>query len=171
MTFLYPFDIVSDLKDDTCGFNLRDWYYWKAELHGVYHNTILRIDNKFPWIRNIYPFQKWDPSSAVEIVKKNFRGILPIPFYLETNVVSDFDVLSRYFKNVPSTFGAGLYNNIRYLIGMRFHSIVFATQSGIPFISLSYQPKNNTFCSDMGLDMLSVDIYKINELEKKNRLY
>lgn len=167
LTFLYPFNVVNEVKNDVCGFNLRDWYYWRGTLYGNYHNLMTKIDNKFSWIRKIYPFQKWDPNKSVKILKKNFKYILPIPFYFETTASNDLDVLSRYFKNVPSTFDAGIYNNIRYLIGMRYHSIVFAAQLGIPFISLSYQPKNYTFCSSMGLDMLSVDIYKISELENK----
>ena len=167
LTFLYPFDVVNEVKNDVCGFNLRDWYYWRGTLHGDYHNLMLKMDNRFPWIRKIYRFRKWNPNKTVKIVKKNFKDVLPIPFYFETTVINDLDILSRYFENVPSTFDASIYNSIRYLIGMRYHSIVFATQFGIPFISLSYQPKNETFCSDMGLDMLSVDMYKINELENK----
>lgn len=167
LTFLYPFNAVRKVGEDICGFNLRDWYYWKAELHGNYHNLMQKMDNKFPLIKKFYPFKKWNPNKTVKIVKKNFKDVLPMPFYFETNVINDVDILSRYFKNTPSTFDACLYNNIRYLIGMRYHSIVFATQCGIPFISLSYQPKNDRFCSDMGLDILSIDIYNINELEKR----
>ena len=167
LTFLYPFDIANEIKNDVCGLNLRKWYYWKGELYGDYHNLMLKIDNTFPLIKRIYPFKKWDPDKTAETVKNNFKDVLPIPFYFEKNVVNDIDVLSRYFKNIPSTFDAGLYNNVRYLIGMRYHSIIFAAQCGIPFISLSYQPKNNTFCSDIGLDMLSVDIYETNKLEDK----
>jgi hypothetical protein len=167
LTFLYPFDVVKGVKNDVCGFNLRDWYYWKATHFGNYYNVMVKLNNISPLIRRIYPFRKWDPDEAVVIVKKNFKYVLPIPFYFERNVINDLDVLSKYFGNIPSTFGADQYNKIRYLIGMRYHSIVFATQCGIPFLSLSYQPKNDTFCSDIGLDMLSVDIYKINGLESK----
>jgi polysaccharide pyruvyl transferase WcaK-like protein len=167
LTFLYPFDVVSEVKDDVCGFNLRDWYYWKCVLHGHYYNIIRRLDRRFPWLEKIYPFEKWDPNIVVEIVKRMFKEILPIPFYFESNALNDLNVLSKYFKKVPSPFNINIYNNIRYLVGMRYHSIVFATQCGIPFISLSYQPKNINFCSEIGLDILSADIYKINELNRK----
>lgn len=167
LTFLYPFHVISEVKGDVCGLNLRDWHYWKGILHGHYYNLMRKIENKFSVVKKIYPFAKWSPSTAVKIVKKDFKDVLPIPFYFESNVTNDVDVLSRYFKNVPSLFSINLYNNIRYLVGMRYHSVVFATQCGIPFVSLSYQPKNDTFCSGMGLDMLSVDIYKVDELETK----
>ena len=61
----------------------------------------------------------------IEIVNKNFNKALPIPFYFEKNkiyyilgknMLNDVDALSKYFKNVPSTFNVKLYNNIRYLI-------------------------------------------------------
>ena len=167
LTFLYPFDIVKEIEEDICGLNLRDWYYWNATLHGGYHNSMLKVNRIIPWIKKIYPFPKWSPAKVVKIVEKNFKDVLPIPFYFGANNINDRDVLLRYFERVPSNFNPSVYSNIRYLIGMRYHSIVFAAQCGIPFVSLSYQPKNDTFCSDTGLDMLSVDIYKINKIESK----
>ncbi len=167
LTFLYPFDVASEVKDDICGLNLRDWCYWSGTLHGNYYNVMSKINAKFPFIEYVYPFKKWEPNKTVMCIMNNFKSVLPMPFYFETNTLNDHDILSRYFKNVPQTFKPDLYNSIHYLIGMRFHSIVFATQCGIPFISLSYQPKNAAFCSDMGLDILSMDIYKMNQLEDK----
>lgn len=167
LTFLYPFGVVSEVNEDICGFNLRDWYYWKATFRGRYHNAMQIMDRKYPSMRRIYPFAKWNPDKAVEIVKRRFKDILPLPLYFKSNVPNDVDILSRAFEKVPFLFSIDPYQSIRFLVGMRFHSIVFATQCGIPFISLSYQPKNSSFCADMGLDMLSVDIYKIHELESK----
>ena len=167
LTFLYPLNVVKEVEEDTCGLNLRDWYYWNATLHGGYHNSMLKVNRKIPWIKKIYPFPKWSPDKVVKIVEKNFNEVLPIPFYFEANNINDREVLLRYFERVPSNFNPSVYSNIRYLIGMRYHSIVFAAQCGIPFVSLSYQPKNDTFCSDTSLDMLSVDIYKINKIESK----
>lgn len=168
LTFLYPFDVVNEIKRDICGFNLRDWYYWKGTLHGHYYNIMKKLDKTYPSLQKIYPaFQKWDPYKVTMIVKRNFKDISPLPFYFESTFTNDFDILSKYFKNVPTFFNIEFYNKIRYLIGMRYHSIVFATQCGIPFISLSYQPKNFNYCSDMHLDQLSINIYKLNDLQKK----
>ena len=167
LTFLYPFGVISEVKDDVCGLNLRYWYYWKATLRNPYHNLMLTMDHRFPGIRKIYPFKKWNPNEAANIVSESFKTVVPMPFYFEKETMNDVAILSNYFENIPQTYDEGLYNNIRYLIGMRFHSIVFATQCGIPFISLSYQRKNIAFCSDMKLETLSVDLDCVNELENK----
>ena len=58
LTFLYPFDVVDEVKEDVCGFNLRDWYYWKSELYGHYYNLMLKANSKFPLIRKI----RFDPD-------------------------------------------------------------------------------------------------------------
>jgi len=174
LTFLSPWDVCSEVKADVCGLNLRDWYYWQSELHGRWHHFMERIDSV--WSRRFYPFAKWNPDETVRRVKESFERVLPIPFYFEKkengglpgrNTLNDINVLSKYFSEVPSVFDPTQYQHIRYLMGMRYHSIVFAVQCGIPFLSLSYQPKNDTFCSDMGLDVLSLDIYKTDEWEQK----
>ena len=167
LTFLYPLDIANEVKEDICGLNLRDWYYWSGTLHGPYYNLMKTLNVKFPFIKCLYPFKKWEPSRTVMCIRNNFKYVLPMPFYFEANTLNDHDVMSRYFQNVPQTFKPDIYNSIHYLIGMRFHSIVFATQCGVPFISLSYQPKNAEFCSGMGLDILSMDIYEMNKLVDK----
>ncbi|MGA1840025.1 MAG: polysaccharide pyruvyl transferase family protein [bacterium] len=167
LTFLCPFNIVDVKKDDICGLNLRYWFYWKAQLHGSYHNLMIKMNNIYSVLKNIYPLKKWEPDKAVEIIKRNFKYILPITFYSEKNAINDYVILSGYFKNVAPFFDTSLYDKIRYLVGMRYHSIVFAVQCGIPFISLSYQPKSMKFCSDIDLKMLSVDIFNLNELDDK----
>ncbi|MGA1864507.1 MAG: polysaccharide pyruvyl transferase family protein, partial [bacterium] len=167
LTFLYPFDIVDEKKDDICGFNLRYWFFWKAQLHGGYHNLMIKMNSICSVLKNIYPLKKWEPDKTVEIIKRNFKHILPITFYSEENTINDYVILSGYFKNVNPLFDISLYDKIRYLVGMRYHSIIFAVQCGIPFISLSYQPKSIKFCSDIDLSMLSVDIFNLNELEDK----
>lgn len=125
------------------------------------------MNNMSSVFKKIYPLKKWTPDKAVEIINRNFKYILPIPFYSEKNAINDYIILSRYFQDVSPFFDITLYNKIRYLVGMRYHSIIFATQCGIPFISLSYQPKTEKFCSDIGLKMLSVDIFNLKELESK----
>lgn len=167
LTFLYPFNIVEEVKEDICGVNLRPWHYWQGNPYGYYFFVMKNFINKLSFVEKMYPFPKWDADKTIQIIEQNFKNVLPIPFYFENNIRNDVDILSQYFSNVSQKMDMDLYKNIRYLIGMRYHSIVFAIQCGIPFISLSYQPKNMSLCSDMDFNELSCSIYRIAELEGK----
>jgi len=167
LTFLYPYDIKEEIKHDSCGLNIRPWHYWNFVLNGSYHNFMSKIDIKYPSLKKYYFMPKWDEERAVSTVFKSFKAVEPIPFYFEVNNKNDFTVMSKYFNELAAEYDENTYNNIRYLIGMRFHSILFATQYGIPFLSLSYQPKNSNYLNDADLKDLSVDIYNNSELNTR----
>jgi glycosyltransferase involved in cell wall biosynthesis len=59
---------------------------------------------------------------------------------------------------VPGSFDPAQIAAHNYFVGMRLHGLIFSCQMGIPFLSLSYQPKNEAFCSDLGLKNLSVPL-------------
>jgi glycosyltransferase involved in cell wall biosynthesis/MoaA/NifB/PqqE/SkfB family radical SAM enzyme len=128
LTHLYPFDVVDPVEADTCGLSFRPW-----------------------------SDPKWEPEKACETIKRRFARLLPLPFYLEQGKENDHDVLSPLLGQVNDGIPLpDLHRLCRYVIGMRFHSLVFACQMGIPFVSLSYQPKNERFCKALGMDDLSV---------------
>lgn len=168
LTFLYPFKIVDVVEDNICGLSLMHWFWWRNDNWGCYHNIMKFLNKHIPIFERIYLGKKWNPQISVRIIRSKFSEVYPIPFYFEEGANNDIRLLKRYFQNVPERFDISTYGKIRYLVGMRYHSIVFATQCGIPFISLSYEPKNDEFCSELGLDVLSLDIYKkMDELESK----
>lgn len=174
ITFLFPWDVVAEVKEDRCGLSLRDWYYWKAVLYGRHHRWMCRWDS--PGMRRIYPFSRWAPDKIVRRIEKYFQDVVPMPFYFDAdrknsppgrNMLNDVSLLSNYFPNVPTSFEPAQYSHIRYLLGMRYHALVFAVQCGVPFLSLSYQPKNKIFCADMEMEKLSLDIYDLNDWGQK----
>lgn len=167
LTFLYPLEIADEEKDEVCGLSLRDWYYWKADLYSDYWKIMSNLDNKYAWLKKIYPFKKWSPDSVVDIVEKEFSNIIPIPFDFNKGKKNDYTLMRQYFADVPNQFIEENYMRIRYIVGMRFHSLVFAVQSGIPFVSLTYQPKNESFCTDIGLEYLSQDIYDLHSFRER----
>lgn len=167
LTFLFPFNVVPEIKDDISGVNLRDWYYWKSEFFGTFYSVMKRLNNRFPQIEKIYPFEKWNPDKAIKIIQENFKDILSLPLSFSKDNMSDVDILKKHFGDVPSQIDLSIYGKIRYLIGMRLHSLIFSMQFGVPFISLSYQPKNFSFCSDNNLNILSCDIYDLKQLKEK----
>jgi polysaccharide pyruvyl transferase WcaK-like protein len=169
LTFLQPFEVAAEVKEDVCALNLRYWQYWKGDYQSYYYYFMEKIVNKMTNASKIYPFTKWDQEKLSSKIKNSFDKILPMPIYFEnaSGVINDHDLMEKYFNGLPTDFSQDILDKTRYLIGMRLHSIIFAMQAGIPFLSLSYQPKNVNFCVDSGLGDLSVDIYDLKDLDKK----
>jgi len=167
ITFLYPYDVVIQNMDDICGVNLRWWYYWRCEHFGRYYRFISYLNRIIPGFEKVYPLAKWKPDKAIKIIKNSFDELLPLPLYSGRKRKTDSGVLGRYFQEVNDSFMPAAYQNCRYIVGMRLHSTIFACQMGIPFISLSYQPKNDEFCRSIGMDRFSVDIFGLNVLKDR----
>jgi polysaccharide pyruvyl transferase WcaK-like protein len=71
-----------------------------------------------------------------------------------------------FFERMDDQFRPATLAESRYLVGMRLHSLIFACQMGIPFVSLSYQPKNAAFCADVGMEAVSVSPYDRHQLDR-----
>ena len=170
LTFLYPAEIIEVSQNEICSLNLIKINFWKAdkEVKSIF-NDFMKIVNKFnkifPLIENIYPLPKWQASKTVKSIKKNFSEIIPAPLYFENHNQNDYYALSEFFDNCPNRFSFDLYKNTKYSIAMRLHSIIFSCQMGIPFISLSYSPKNSEFCKSIEMSDFSIDIYNLSNLE------
>lgn len=164
ITFLFPYEVAPDVPEDSCALNLRDWFFWNSELDGWFHRKMVRLDRKYRKLEKYYPFERWRPWRVVRFVRQHFDHVYPFPFYFESGRRNDYGVLSEYFSETPSYFDETLLERVRYLVAMRFHALVFALQRAVPFLSLSYQPKNAMFCRDLGLPQLSVDIYSLKDL-------
>ena len=118
------------------------------------------IPKKLESINKLWIGKKWDEKKLIELLSYFGAQILPMPFEFDGNSSdTDFRLLGQYFENVPKAFDIGWYGQIRYLVAMRFHAIVFSVQCGIPFINLSYQPKCTNFCRDIGMGEYCLDIY------------
>jgi polysaccharide pyruvyl transferase WcaK-like protein len=159
LTFLYPYDITTPSDAQVCGLNLRPWRFWSGEHKGVQDQLMTKLHAHMPALANLYPFARWDPLKAVTSLRNRFAELVALPLYLEDNVENDRDVLLRFFSQVPYFFSDEVFDACRYIVSMRLHGLIFACQKGIPFLSLSYQPKNEHFCSALGLSENSVNIF------------
>jgi polysaccharide pyruvyl transferase WcaK-like protein len=137
ITFYDPLPIAEPQENDVCGVNLRPW----------------DVD--------------WDISLCKDILKKHFKELIALPFHCGDN---DTQCDTESLLGIPIAEGISLdeaYTRCQFIVGMRFHSIVYAVQSGIPFLSLPYWPKNYRLCSDLGLTEYLVELGNIEILGDK----
>ena len=168
LTFLYPWP-VSDLKNDAtnvCGLNLLPWHWWSFQYKGRADKWLRRLARKFPVVERLYPFPRWNPARAVEIVRREFRSVLPLPFYHEPGQPSDGALLRRFFGRVEDAFSSETMAACGTLVAMRLHAAIFACQMGIPFISLAYQPKVGQFCRAIAHERYCVSLFRPAELQQ-----
>jgi polysaccharide pyruvyl transferase WcaK-like protein len=164
LTFLYPYDIVPEAEADVCGLNLRPWVSWHGEFWGTHDRVMRKLDARWPSLVALSPFSKWSPDRAVATLSEGFDKLVPLPLYLEPAMQNDQSVLSAHFEKVPSGFPEEEMDRCRFVASMRFHGLVFACQKGIPFLSFSYQPKNERFCQALGMEHLSLSLFDLSRL-------
>lgn len=168
ISYLYPYPVIKKpTSKDICALNLRNWFWWDSELFSEEHETFSRRDSKYKWYKTAHYFNRWDPDNLVRILKRKFKHVNPYPLYFGGYDITDNEILSKYFTSVSKTYDHAKLTKSRYLVGMRLHSLIFACQSGIPFISLSYEPKNINYCNDIGLPELSIPPKKYRQIRKK----
>src|SRR5258706_11473457 len=168
LTFLYPY-APSGLKNcdsDVCGLNLLPWDFWPFQYKGTADRFLRHFTKKFPTIEKLYPFPKWNPARAVEVVRQEFSTVMPLPFYREPGQPSDGEVLCRFFSRVEDTFSPETLSGCGAIIAMRLHAAIFACQMGIPFVSFDYQPKNRWFCRTIGHESYCVSLFRPAELKQ-----
>jgi len=61
------------------------------------------------------------------------------------------------------------FQNARFVIGMRFHSLILATITQTPFISISYSQKNSSFLKDNNFKEADIKPKQLSKEELKNR--
>lgn len=156
LTFLYSLKDEYDISDEkTIALNLRNWHPWNVQYNSLIYKSFKRIDSYIP-LRDRRIFSRWSPKETTrwlkEYSKKKGFNIQPIPLYFFNRALNDYIFLSKYFDTVNVTnLEESIYEiaKARFLIGMRLHSLIAATQLGKPFVALGYQPKVRKYCEDI----------------------
>lgn len=84
--------------------------------------------------------------------------------------------LPQYYKErcklldyYPPEIVMSIIQHLKLLIGMRFHSLIFAYRMNIPFIGISYEEKCSNFLQEIGKKIFRVE--SINTTELKTEIY
>lgn len=113
-------------------------------------------------------------QSIVEIILKQYPdyGIVLLPqiFNIQDSKVADYNFFIELAKRqkdkriivIPDKYSSDIQqtiiSNAEFLIGARYHSIVFALNNNVPFIALSYEHKMSGLLESLGNQGCTVDI-------------
>ena len=167
LTFLYPYqndDVRS--QSDSVAVSLRPW---KPNLFKQYTKNFHRFNKliyKFPFLQSMLGL--WDIKEFARIVNKQSASkIMPFPLHIsEKN--GDNELMQTYFDaNKDIEFNIDDLKQSEYLIGMRLHSLIFATQLGIPFVAISYASKIDNYLEEIGLSNFVVNVNGYKALPNK----
>jgi|GEM_PF-1890747 len=102
--------------------------------------------------------QGYDPMQWATAIHKLGESNDIVPFPLRFGTSHDSDLFrSLGFQNFFPEFSINPLYECPYLIGTRYHSIIFALQVGIPFVAVLYDDKVRRLLEDNQLQDLGVD--------------
>jgi polysaccharide pyruvyl transferase CsaB len=88
--------------------------------------------------------------------------------------VMDLMTVKERVHAIPVTYPpdvtAGLISRCRALVGMRLHSLVFASGAGVPAVALAYDPKVHNFMRSLGMSEYVQDLPGIDVTELISKL-
>jgi len=156
LTFLYPFEVVDWTETERCALNLRPWSPPTPHRDGWVGRLLERASSSKP--------AHWDAAAVVELVRRRFEQVTPMAMYDEPGQPGDAELLARLVGPCEAAFDPTRLETSRYLVAMRLHALIFACQMGIPFVSLSYQPKNRALCAELGMEWASTPLGRCDDL-------
>lgn len=162
LTFLYPYQSKdSKIITNKVAVSLRPWHANPFKQYSKNYHRFNRWARRFPILPKL--FGLWDPEAFVTKLKTSVTEQL-IAFPLHLNPEKGDDVLmSKYLEfSEFKDFDISVLRQSDYLIGMRLHAVIFATQMGIPFIALNYASKVRNYVEDLGMEdsVLEIENYK-----------
>jgi len=156
---LVPIEILSEITENYIVF-VPNSLTWHPDFKNKDQN---KIDNFYVKIINEL-IKRYSDSKIV---------LLPQLFYDETKSDADYFIkLSKLITSenlicLPETICSDIQQKIisksRFVIGSRYHSIVFSINNEVPFISLSYEHKMTGLLELLYLSNRSIDILSIGE--------
>lgn len=152
----------SDLVHPLLGVALRSWNFripeeeWLQEIIAGCDQYLDHTDGTILFI----------PFHNHEILQSSDRSISLLVKERMRNRDRAFVLASNYRPREI----CGVIGNCDYVLGMRLHSLIFASKMCVPFVGLSYDPKVTNFIEEIGFDSHSFDIRRIKGEQLANRL-
>jgi len=119
------------------------------------------------WYLNLRPWDKfsWSPRDLGQAVAQLNPNLKPLSFCFNARH-PDNTPLSQIFPKeaLPNDFNPCAFFDAELILAMRFHAIVFAIQSGTPFIALKNSKKLEEMLSSVGLDEFLLDMNDLSAL-------
>ncbi len=109
-------------------------------------------------------------SGFIRHLRAHHVGVLLIPQLFSNQ--NDTDLLKQYVidagtyildERYPADFQQYVISSIDMVIGMRYHSNIFAAKMGIPFLPIVYEEKMDYFIKDTCIERYKVDVESISE--------
>lgn len=114
----------------------------------------------------------WDPRAVVEVTRSAFSNVIALPFYHGVpragtpDAATDLHILSQAglpYAVVCPVCGIG---RVGVVVAMRFHALVLAAQSGVPFVGFDYHPKTRAFFKEIGLSQFCLPLNDLDGLRR-----
>lgn len=146
------------------GFTIRDWLPGEKQntLEAAYFHALMAFSKKVNAV--IKPIVQVDNNSygdkdreiAKNLTKRlTEHGITTLPL--------------KIIKNYPDD--TIVYSEIDMLLGMRMHSLIFATLHNTPFVAVSYEYKTEGLVQSLGMSDLCIPSAKVNEKNLTEMLF
>lgn len=161
LTFLYPY--ASERPEHPAGTVALSLRPWRPNLFKQYTKNYHRYNrwtHKFPVINKFLGL--WDPQKFMDRLKREVpETLVAFPLHIQKKN-GDNVLLDQFHLGSTDRFDIDILKTSDYLIGMRLHAIIFATQLGVPFIALNYASKVRNFIEGLELTeyVLEIDNYK-----------
>jgi len=176
MPALYTPDIVFNLRDQT-----REWERRRSgktkKMYVILSNNLYQDAHRTSSIRIAAYLEYFKHELALTLDRlAKFYDIVLLPFSMDPNdydpgfCADIFSLMTKFnraggdgpavrmIKEAPAPIDAlRLLHDSDLVLSMKFHGLVFATLLGVPFVNIGISRKNQMFCSDNGLDHLSIE--------------
>ena len=112
--------------------------------------------------------QGYDPMQWATAIHRLSESYDIVPFSLRFGINHDSGLFrSLGFQDFFPEFSINPLYECRYLIGTRYHSVIFALQVGVPFVAVLYDDKVRRLLEDNQLQDLGVDAAQPEALHPK----